>query len=338
MMATAMNWFERLPKIELHLHLEGAIPYDTLWDLIQKCGGDPAVSDLASLEKKFVYRDFPQFLETWAWKNGFLREYADFTQIAQAVAQDLARQGIQYAEVFYSPTDFARHGLEPQQITVAIREGLDRVSEIEIALVADLVRGPDPEEMATTLAKVNEVKDYGVIGIGIGGSEHDFPPEPFAPVYERARQLGFYTSAHAGEAAGAESVWGAIRALQVDRIGHGTRADEDPILLDYLAEQQIPLEMCPLSNLRTGVVKSFAQHPVRRFFERGMLVTVNTDDPKMFNNSLAEEYRMLVEKPSFTRDDIRTLILNGIQASWLPAERQQALLVKFCNDPAWEEC
>lgn len=332
-----MDWFERLPKIELHLHLEGAIPYRTLWELIQKCGGDPSVSDLASLEKRFVYRDFPQFLETWMWKNNFLREYADFTQSAEAVAQDLARQGVRYAEVFYSPTDFAQHGLEPQPITAAIREGLNRVPGIEIALVADLVRGSDPAAMALTLEKVHEVKNCGVIGIGIGGSEYDYPPEPFAAIYQQARKLGFRTSAHAGEAAGAPSIWGAIRALQVDRIGHGTRAEEDPTLLDYLLEHQLPLEMCPLSNLRTGVVKTFAEHPVRRFFERGLLVTVNTDDPKMFNNSLAVEYRMLVDELDFSREDVRTLILNGIQASWLPAGRKKQLAADFRNDPAWLE-
>ena len=113
-------------------------------------------------------------------------------------------------------------------------------------------------------------------------------PGPFKAVYQRARELGFHTSAHAGEAAGAESIWGAIRELQVERIGHGTRAEEDETLLDYLAEKKIPLEMCPISNVRTGVVSSITEHPVRRYFERVIVVTINSDDPKMFGNSLAE--------------------------------------------------
>lgn len=337
MVAELTDWFERVPKVELHLHLEGAIPYDALWELIRKYGGDPAAPNLAALQRKFEYKDFPHFIETWLWKNQFLREYQDFTYIAEAVARDLARQNIWYAEVFYSPPDFARHGLETQKLTEAIRIGLDRVPEVEVALVADLVRDFGPEKAAVTLSEVAEVKDLGVIGVGIGGSEQDFPPEPFAEVYERARQLGFHTSAHAGEAAGAESIWGAIRSLRVERIGHGTRAEEDESLLDHLAEQGIPLEVCPISNVRTGVVSSIKEHPVRRYCERGIVVTINTDDPKMFGNSLAEEYRLLEQELGFSRDEIRALILQGVRASWLPEEKKQRLIDAIGEDPAWQE-
>lgn len=331
------NWFERVPKVELHLHLEGAIPYEALWELIQKYGGDPAVPNLEALQRKFEYKDFPHFIETWIWKNQFLREYQDFTYIAGAVARDLARQNIWYTEMFYSSPDFARHGLETQKLTEAIRAGLDRVPEVEVALVADLVRDFGPEKAAITLAKVAEVKDLGVIGIGIGGSEQDFPPEPFAEVYEKARELGFHTSAHAGEAAGAASIWGAIRSLRVERIGHGTRAEEDESLIDYLAGQGIPLEVCPISNVRTGVVSSIKKHPVRRYFERGIVVTINTDDPKMFGNSLAEEYRLLEQELGFSRDEIRALILQGVRASWLSGEKKQRLIDTICEDPVWQE-
>jgi adenosine deaminase len=333
--STQKNWYERVPKVELHLHLEGAIPYGALWKLVNKYGGDPTVADLDALKQRFQYRDFPHFIETWMWKNQFLREYEDFTIIAEAVALDLTSQNIRYAEVFYSPPDFAYHGLKTQELTQAIRKGLDRVPEIEVALVADLVRGSGIENGAAVLKELIDVKDLGVIGIGIGGSEHDHPPEPYEEIYKQARQNGFRTSAHAGEAAGAESIWGAVLALKVDRIGHGTRATEDDALLDYLAEKQIPIEMCPLSNVCTGVVKSIDEHPVRDFFERGLLVTVNTDDPKMFNNSLAEEYQVLVERLGFSQDEIRTLILNAIQASWLPEEKKASLLENFKSDPFW---
>lgn len=332
-----MSWFERVPKVELHLHLEGAIPHDALWALVQKYGGDPSVPDLETLERKFEYRDFPHFIETWMWKNQFLREYEDFTFVAEAVVRDLARQNIRYVEAFYSPPDFARHGLETQPLTEAIRAGLNRVPEVAIALVADLVRDYGPEKAAVTLAEVSEVRDQGVIGIGIGGSEQDFPPEPFAQVFEDARRLGLRTSAHAGEAAGAASIWGAVRHLQVDRIGHGTRAQEDESLLDYLAKHEIPLEMCPISNVRTGVVESLQEHPIRRYFERGITVTVNTDDPKMFGNSLAEEFQLLEEKLGFSRAEIRALIRQGIQASWLSEDRKQQLVEEVRNDPVWLE-
>jgi len=332
-----MDWFERVPKVELHLHLEGAIPYPALWDLVQKYGGAPDLPDLETLKQKFVFRDFPHFIEMWVWKNQFLREYEDFTFIAEAVARDLARQNIRYVEAFYSPADFASHGLRVQPLTTAIRTGLARVPEIDVALITDFVRDLGPEIATRTLAEVSEVRDQGVIGVGIGGSEQLYPPEPFADVYAEARALGLHTTAHAGEAAGAASIWGALHTLQAERIGHGTRAEEDPALLDYLAANTIPVEMCPLSNVRTGVVPSLEKHPARCYFEHGILVTINTDDPRMFGNTLAEEFSLLEQVLGFSRDDIRTLILNGIHASWLLEAQKVRLSTAFRADPAWYE-
>jgi adenosine deaminase len=319
------NPYEGIPKVELHLHLEGAIPYDALWQLVQKYGGDSSLPDPEALKHRFEYKNFPHFIETWIWKNQFLREYEDFTFIAEHVARDLAFQNIQYAEAFYSPSDFSRYGLKPQELTEAIRKGLSRVSEIEIFLIVDFVRDFGPEKAAITLKEINDVKDLGVIGIGIGGSEHAFPPELFEGIYEEARGLGFHTTAHAGEAAGAESIWGAIRNLRVERIGHGTQAYEDEGLLDFLAEHQIPLEMCPLSNICTGVVKRIEEHPVRLYFDKGIMVTINTDDPKMFGNSLAQEYEALVETLRFSRREIQSIMVNAVQASWLPEKKKQRM-------------
>ncbi len=333
---SGQSWYERVPKVELHLHLEGAIPHEVLWELVQKYGGDPQVPDRAALERKFVYRDFPHFIETWIWMIQYLREYADFTFFAEAVARDLAGQNIRYVEAFYSPPDFVRKGLEVGRLTEAIRAGLQRVPQVEVALILDVVRDQGPEKALATLAQAKDLGDLGVIGIGMGGSEQLFPPEPFEPVYTEARRLGLHTTAHAGEAAGAESVWGAIRDLQVERIGHGVRTIEDEALLDFLAERQLPLEMCPLSNVRTGVVASIEAHPVRKMFERGLCLTINTDDPKMFGNSLAEEYRQLEERLGFSRAEIRRLILQGISATWLPEKRKAQLQAEFRADPAWQ--
>jgi adenosine deaminase len=333
-----LTWYESLPKVELHLHLEGAIPLEALWTLIQKYGGDASIPSQAALQSRFVYRDFPHFIDTWVWKNGFLREYEDFTWIAEAVARDLQRQNIRYAEAFFSPGDFARYGLHTQGLAEAIRAGLMRVPEVEVALVADLIRDFGPERAMRTLAEVNEIRRYGVIGVGIGGSEQSHPPEPFAEVYEQARRFGFHTSAHAGEAAGAESVWGALRVLKVDRIGHGTRAAEDERLMDVLASEGVPIEMCPLSNLRTGVISDLEAHPIRRFFARGVRVTVNTDDPKMFGNSLAEEFYLLEHCLGFTSQEICSLVLQAIECSWLPAERKGALRDEFRRDPGFYAC
>ena len=331
------RWFEDLPKLELHLHLEGAIPLNALWELMQKYGGAPGIPNPAALEQRLVYRDLSHFLETWSWKNEFLREYEDFTFLADAVARSLLRQNIRYVEAFYSPADSAHHGLGTQRITEAIREGLRRVPGVRVALVADLVRDYGPAVGARVVEELIEVRDLGVVGIGLGGSEAEFPPVLFEDAFDAARRAGFRTTAHAGEAAGPESIWGAVRHLKVDRIGHGTRADEDERLLDHLAESQTPLEMCPLSNVQTGVVASLELHPIRRYFERGLVITVNTDDPGMFGSSLATELRLLRQTLGFTREEIQQLQLLAVTASWMSEVEKETMRSELTSDPAWRE-
>ena len=332
------DWLERLPKVELHLHLEGAIPHAALWELICKYGGDPRVPDLDSLRGNFVYRDFPEFIDKWLWKQGFLREAADFESIGAAIAADLARQRIVYAEAFYSPWDARGFGLSTREMSLALRRGLSSVAEVEVALIADLVRDQGPVGAGITLEEVAQVAgEAGVIGIGIGGSEQLFPPEPFAAVYARARELGLRTTAHAGEVAGPESVWGAIRALRADRIDHGLRAVEDPALVTYLAERRLPVTACPGSNLATGAAASLESHPIRRFLDAGLLVSVSTDDPARFGLSLAGELASLQSRLGFTDGDVRTLLLNAVESCWLPEERRSDLRARLVGDPAWTE-
>jgi adenosine deaminase len=329
------TWYSKLPKVELHVHLEGAIPHRTLFDLIQKYGGDPSVPDVTALSRRFEYKDFDQFVEAWSWKNRFLREYEDFTHIAELTARNMADQNIRYAEMFFSPSLFFRQGLEVQELAHAVRIGLSKVPEIEVSLIADLVRDYGPESEMTTFKKVNEVKDDGVIGIGLGGSEHQFPPEPFKILYEEARRMGFHVTAHAGEASGYGSIWAAIEHLHVDRIGHATRAHDDPKLMGYLRKHHIPLELCPMSNVCTGVVRAISEHPIREYFDSGMIISVNTDDPTMFGSTLAKEYESLVQECGFTKEEICRIILLGIESSWLPEERKKSLTNIFEEDPSW---
>ena len=318
------DWFDAIPKVEIHLHLEGAIPLSALFELVRKY--DPrAVRSMDDLEARFRYRDFAHFIQTWIWKNTFLRELDDFAFIAEAVARDLKDQGVLYAEAFCSPPDFAARGLPVGPIVEAIRSGLDRVPGIEVNLVVDLVRDGGPERAGRTLDAIAEVRGSGVLGIGLGGSEQAFPPAPFAAVFERARNLGFRTSAHAGEAAGPGSVRDALDVLRVDRVGHGTRASEDPALVGTLAARQVPLEMCPISNVRTGVVPAVSAHPIRALFDAGAVVTVNTDDPKMFNTSLEDEYEALAEHLGFTWEEILALNANAVSAAWCGEDEKQRL-------------
>jgi adenosine deaminase len=309
------DMFERAPKVELHLHLEGAVPLKVLWEVIAG-RGDPEVGSLEDLRARFAYRDFPHFIDTWWWMTDHLRTADDFTLIAEAVARSLAAQNIVYAETSFSPTDFERHGLTPQVMAVAIRSGLDRVPETSVVLNVDLVRDAGPQRAERTLDAVLEVADQtGIRGITIGGSEQDYPPEPFADVYRRAALGGLRLTAHAGEAAGPESVWGAIRSLGVERIGHGVRSVEDPRLVEHLVEHRIPLEICPTSNLRTGVAAGWDTHPVTRLLAEGAVVTISTDDPALFHCDLAGELRTLAERIGTPAADPETLTHAAISSS-----------------------
>ncbi len=324
--------FAACPKVELHVHLEGAIPLDTLWDIIQGHGGDPEVGTPEALRRRFVYSDFRHFIETWWWMTGYLRTAADFTLAAEAVARSLAQQHIVYAEASFSPTDFARHGLTPQDLALAIRTGLDRVPDVRVTLNCDLVRDTGPRRAGATLEAVIEVAaDAGVGGITIGGSEQRYPPEPFAPVYRRAAEAGLHLTAHAGEAAGPDSVWGALRTLSVERVGHGVRSVEDASLIAYLVEHAIPLEVCPTSNLRTGIATDWETHPVGRLVSDGAVVTISTDDPAMFHCDLAGELREVAARCGTELAHPERLTLAAADASWLDTEDKAALRARIAS-------
>jgi adenosine deaminase len=315
--------FDLAPKAELHLHLEGAIPPATLWELIQSYGGDEQVADLAALRERFVFTDFAHFIDTWWWMTGFVRTEADFALVAEAVARQLEVQNIVYAEASFSPADFERHGLTPQQIATAIRRGLDRVSGVRVVLNVDLVRDTGIHHAARTLDSVLEIMDDAdVRGITIGGSEQTHPPGPFAAIYRRAATAGMRLTAHAGEAAGPASIWSALRDLGVERVGHGVRAVEDPALLRHLVERQVPLEVCPTSNIRTGIAANWAEHPVHELLAVGANVTLSSDDPTFFNCTLAGELRSLfADGPLGSRD----VTLAAVEASWLSSADKERL-------------
>jgi len=315
-----------MPKVELHVHLEGAIPRDALWELIERHGDDPTVRTRSQLDEWFTYRDFAHFIATWSWMIGFLRTYDDFEFAAEAFARDLARQNIRYAEASFSPVDFAEAGLAPDEIALAIRRGLDRVADVEVALIVDLVRDFGPRRAAQTLSAIMDVAgDAGVVGVGIGGHEAAHPPGPFSGVYRNARAAGFRRTAHAGEDAGPASVWDAITHLGVERVGHGIRSIEDPRLIEYLVAHEIPLEVCPTSNVRTGVVGRWDEHPVASLIDAGVVVTINTDDPSMFGTTLAGEFALLCERFSLGDGTLKRLSLAAVESSWADATTRTRL-------------
>lgn len=316
-----------LPKTELHLHLEGAIPVEALWELIKKYKGDRDLGNIDNVREKFKYKDFRDFLDVWIWKDQFIREYEDCTFFAEAVANDLKLQNIKYVEMYFTPIIYLEKNLKTSLVIEAFKKGFKKHSDgIVINLIADLCRNCTLETVDSVLDEIIELKESSILGIGLGGDEKNYPPHIFKDSFKKAKDHGLMTTAHAGEVAGNESIWGAIKELRVDRIGHGIRAYEDAKLLDYLKETQLPLEMCPLSNLCTRVVKNIKEHPVKQYFDMGLNISVNTDDPKMFNNSLAEEYFTLINKLGFNLSDIKKIVCNTINSSWCKESIKEELL------------
>jgi len=329
-----------IPKVELHLHLEGAIPLNTLFGFIQRRGNNKSIRNLEDLKKQLVYSNFTQFLKIWLWKNSFITEYEDFEELSYQVLKGLSQQNVKYVEAFYSPRDFTFRNkkLSACGITESLIKGKKRAFDdfgIRSELIVDLVRNYGPRMAMNLLKELTDYLGRGLIGIGLGGSEKSFPAGLFAKVYQEARDRGFRLTTHAGEADGAKSIWAALNELGAERIGHGLRAYEDPRLINYLREKQIPLEMCVVSNIKTQVCKSFKEHPVRNYFKNELMVTINSDDPAMFDTSITKEYLVLIEKFGFSLEEIRKVNFNSIKASFM-TDREKGIMKDMFNRE-WKE-
>jgi len=328
-----------IPKVELHLHLEGAVPLETLFGFIQNRGNNKLIKNLEDLKKRLVYSNFTQFIKVWLWKNSFITEYEDFEELSYQVLKSLSQQNVKYVEAFYSPRDFTLRNrkLSACGITESLIEGKKRAFEdfgIQSELIVDIVRDYGPRMGMGLIKELSGYLGRGLIGIGLGGSEKLFPAGFFTKVYQEARDRGFRLTAHAGEADGAKSIWAALNELGTERIGHGLRAYEDPRLIDYLRGRQIPLEMCVVSNIKTQVCKSFKEHPVKNYFKEGLMVTVNSDDPSMFDTSITDEYLVLIQKFGFSLAEIRKVNFNSIEASFMTDEEKDVMRGTFNKE--WE--
>jgi adenosine deaminase len=329
------DFIQEMPKAELHVHLEGSIQPATLLTLAERNGVTLPAQDLEGLRRYYRFTDFGHFLEVYFTVSGCLKTLEDFSLIAYEFGASMARQNIRYAEVTFTPqTNVTNSGLPFGEILTALNNGRSRAHTefgVEFRWILDIVRdnpGSRHKVVEWAVASMEE----GVVGLGLGGTEHGHPPEGFVDAFTIARQAGLRSVPHAGETAGPPSVWGAIRALGAERIGHGVRSIEDPELVRYLLAHQIPLEVCPSSELCLGVYPSYAEHPVRRLWEQGLYVTVNSDDPPMFNTDLVGEYRALAEHLAFSAAELAQLSLNALQASFLPADRKAELERGFLSE------
>jgi aminodeoxyfutalosine deaminase len=276
------------PKIELHVHLEGTVRPDTLRAIAKR--NDYALPD--DLESLYRYRDFEHFIEVFVLTLRALQRYDDFREIVVAYAEEAKAHGAVYLEGIFTPQ--LLNGLDTDEVFSGYCDGAQEAKErhgVEVRLTPDIPRDNYTVEQALTTARYAvRYRDRGVVGLGLGGAELGRPPEPFAPAFDLAREGGLASVPHAGEAAGAESVHGALEALRADRIRHGIHAVEDPGLVTELAGRGTVLDVCPLSNLRTGVVASLEEHPLPQLVAAGVRCSISTDDPAMFDTDLTRDY------------------------------------------------
>ena len=277
------------PKIELHVHLEGTVRPHTLKEIAKR--NDYALPD--DLESVYEFRDFRHFIEVWVLTTNALRTADDFRQMVVDYAAEAASHGAVYLEGIFSPAERVRRGVSWEDAFEGVCDGAQEARElhgVEIRLTPDIPRGFPLEEARATVEWAARYRDRGVVGVGLGGLEAEYPPEPYAEAFALARSLGLGSVPHAGEVAGAASVRGALEALGADRLRHGIRAEEDPGLVRELAGRGTVLDVCPLSNLRTGAVASLADHPLPRLVAAGVRCSISTDDPAMFDTDLTRDY------------------------------------------------
>ena len=281
------------PKIELHVHLEGTMRPQTLLAIAKRNDYPLPADTVEGLAELYEFRDFAHFIEVWVLTTNALRETDDFRQVVVDYAAEAAGHGAVYLEGIFSPAERVRRDVSWESIFEGYCAGAQEAFElhgVEVRLTPDITRGFGFDEAEATVRWASRYCDRGVVGVGLGGLEADYPPEPYAQVFELARGLGLPAVPHAGEVAGAASIRGAVEALGAVRLRHGIRAVEDPGLMAELRDRGLVLDVCPISNVRTGAVGSLDEHPLRELVTSGVRCSVSTDDPAMFDTDLTRDY------------------------------------------------
>jgi aminodeoxyfutalosine deaminase len=327
----------QLPKVELHLHLEGSIRPQTLQELAaEKSVLRSKVTEWIAerTRESYCYGSFRKFLVTFGLVSLLLEAPEDYALITTRLMEWLAEQNVRYAEVTLS----AGVLLWKKQSVEAVFEAVSQAAGdtqartgVRLNWIFDAVRQFGIEHVREVLGWAKQYRDRGVTAFGIGGDEARGPAELFTDVYREARDSGLRLTAHAGEAVGPESIRQAVELLGAERIGHGLTAWRDPEVMALLRERRIVLEVCPSSNVCTGLLQRFEDHPLPRFLEAGLLVTLNSDDPGMFGTSLEREFEMAARHFALSRQQITRLCADAIQATFLP-DREKVLLLKELKD------
>jgi adenosine deaminase len=312
-----LDFLRKLPKTEIHLHIEACISKETIIKILQEHKEN---FDVEEIEKLYQFKNLNEFIKLFLFILDSIKKPEDFQFIFENLKHYLIQNNIRYAEVFYAPSRLIQNGLEFREIA----RTLDYLAKEcvldggpEVKFLVDVSRTFGPENASKNLKRLLEAKVDTHIGIGLGGAELMGPARDFKDIFAQARAEGLHCVAHSGEDDGPWSIWDTVQILKAERIGHGTSAIQDPDLLEYLRDRQIPIEICLTSNLFTGkYVRRLQDHPVRRYYDMGIICSINTDDPEIFNVDLTQEYYKLYKYLNFSITEIIDLIRMGVDSTF----------------------
>lgn len=317
-----------VPKAELHIHIEAVITMSSVKKLYKKRFGKAMSKDEET--SLFAYEDLSGFIASFLKVQDLFTEVDDFDLVFNDFAKYLENNNVKYCEAFFAPSAFVKKGFKYQDMVENFSKNIKKIKkekDITIRLLVDVSRTFGLENAQANYEMFKSCPCPEIIGIGLGGAEIKGPCNLFGPVFTLAHKDGFHAVAHAGEDVGPESVWDAVKILHSERIGHGITTIQDPELVEYIKENKIPLEICPTSNVFTKkYVKTMEQHPVRELYDKGVLITIGSDDPVFFKTTVNEEYYNLYSRLNFSIAEIEDLICNSFRASFLPESKKTAFI------------
>ena len=308
-----------IPKAELHIHIEGALEPELMFEIAAKNGSSLPFKSVADIRRAYKFEGLQSFLDIYYQGAQVLLDEDDFYRLTWTYLQKAAEQNVRHTEMFFDPQTHTARGIKFETVVQGIHRAMTdagRKLDLSSKLIMCFLRHLSVADAMKTLEEALAFKDW-ITGVGLDSSEWGFPPENFKTVFDRARQEGFKTVAHAGEEGPAEYIWQALTLLKVDRIDHGVRCVEDAALVEYLVKKQVPLTVCPLSNIKLGVFDHLSQHNLMQMLKLGLCITVNSDDPAYFGGYLEENFRALHKALGLDSKDIYKLARNAFRASFL---------------------
>lgn len=325
------EFIQNLPKVELHLHIEGTLEPEMMFELAQRNNIDLPYDSVSEVKEAYDFDNLESFLDIYYQGSQVLQQERDFYDLTWAYLEKAASQNVRHTEIFFDPQSHTDRGIAfetaYQGIYRALENGKSKLG-ISSQLILSFLRHLSEEEAFATLDLALPYKDT-MPAVGLDSAEQGNPPSKFKRVFDKAQAEGFLTVAHAGEEGPPEYIWEAINLLKVSRIDHGVRSMEDPKLLDYLVEKQIPLTVCPLSNVELKVFDSMAKHNLKQLLNLGICATVNSDDPSYFGGYINENYQAAQTALDLSKQELYQLAKNSVRASFLLPEKKHELIAEL---------